>query len=321
MCRRGGRRRFHDVIVKNVEAQDSRQNVLGQGEAVRGTIVARMTQRGRLVLLAVLGSWALAGGAPRADAAKFTPLLPLEPAPRSLEVRFQLAETYQSLSAWERAAAAYAEIAALAPEDRRARLAYGFVLRRIGRLDDAAQQYAVALRLEGAQPEALKALVEIDAALGAKDSLRTTCRSLKPTAVRYRPGAAWRHLERLQSEEGGALDRLYSALAASGQWADAAEQARLRTRLAPSSPTGFVNLGMALEMLGNLGGAAEAYRRAVQLDGARADTRLRFGFVLLALGDAAAAFEQYQALAFLDKDRAAQLFAVPELSRVLTRRP
>jgi tetratricopeptide (TPR) repeat protein len=149
------------------------------------------------------------------------------------------------------------------------------VLRALGRLDEAAASYRLALHYKHDYPEANNNLGSTLKAQGKLDD----------AAAHYREAL------RLKPAYGEAHNNLGITLLALRQLDEAAAHLREAVRLRPDSPDIHCNLGNVLKAQGKVQEAAGCYERAVRLKPDAAEAHNNLGSALMALGqfDGAAA--------------------------------
>ncbi|MGE5214052.1 MAG: tetratricopeptide repeat protein [Nitrospirota bacterium] len=171
-----------------------------------------------------------------------------------------------------------ASIVADLPTSARAHVNYGTELQEAGRADEAAKEFAEAIRLN---PDSAKAHVNLGSLLTAKGELGEA-QSQFEQALRIEPNNAEYH-----SGYAYLLDQL-------GRNDQAAAESETAIRLAPKSPQAHYGYGAFLEKHGQPEGAIAKYRQALQYDPNYVDAHLDLGNLLFGNGDTAEAKEHFQ---------------------------
>src|SRR5213083_380579 len=177
-----------------------------------------------------------------------------------------------------------AMIAADLPTSARAHLNHATALQDTGRVDEAAESFSKALRLN---PDSAKAHVSLATILIGKGELNDAHAHYEQ-ALRMDPNNAEYH-----SGYAYLLEQL-------GQDDQAAAECEAAVRLAPKSAQAHHSYGAFLEKHGKLDEATAQYREAVRVDPSLVDAQIDLGTALLAAGDLAGAKEHLQAATKLD---------------------
>ena len=177
-----------------------------------------------------------------------------------------------------------AMIAADLPTSARAHLNHATALQDTGRVDEAAESFSKALRLN---PDSAKAHVSLATILIGKGELNDAHAHYEQ-ALRMDPNNAEYH-----SGYAYLLEQL-------GQDDQAAAQCEAAVRLAPKSALAHYSYGAFLEKHGKLDEATAQYREAVRADPSLVDAQIDLGSALLEKGDFAGAKEHLQTASKLD---------------------
>jgi len=171
-----------------------------------------------------------------------------------------------------------ASIVADLPTSARAHVNYATELQEAGRADEAAKEFAEAIRLN---PGSAKAHVNLGSLLTAKGEL-DAAQSHFEQGLRIEPSNAEYH-----SGYAYLLDQL-------GRKDQAAAECETAIRLAPKSPQAHYGYGAFLEKHGQPEEAIPKYRQALQLDPAHVDARIDLGSLLLEKGELTEAREHFE---------------------------
>jgi tetratricopeptide (TPR) repeat protein len=164
------------------------------------------------------------------------------------------------------------------PTSARAHVNYGTELQEAGRADEAAKEFAEAIRLN---PGSAKAHVNLGSLLTAKGEL-DDAQSHFEKALRIEPSNAEYH-----SGYAFLLDQL-------GRKDQAAAECETAIRLAPKSPQAHYGYGAFLEKHGQPEEAIAKYRQALQYDPNHLDAHIDLGNLLFETGETAEAREHFQ---------------------------
>jgi tetratricopeptide (TPR) repeat protein len=164
------------------------------------------------------------------------------------------------------------------PTSVRAHVNYGTELQEAGRADEAAKEFAEAIRLN---PSSAKAHVNLGSLLTAKGEF-DAAQSHFEQALRLEPGNAEYH-----SGYAYLLDQL-------GRKDQAASECETAIRLAPKSPPAYYGYGAFLEKHGQPEKAIPNYRQALQYDPNHVDAHIDLGGLLLEKGELTEAGEHFQ---------------------------
>ena len=175
----------------------------------------------------------------------------------------------------------------------------GAVYRRQGKVADARDAYANALRLDPQSPDAHFGLGIIAAERGD----RAAAVRAYEEALRYDPNMeeVWLNL--------GALH------AGVGEFSAAAEAYGRALRINPFFLQAHHNLGVALQQTGDSQGAEAAFREAVRLQPSYTASRMNLGVLLAKRGDREGALAQFRAILAFDPANATAQSAVKQLTR------
>src|SRR5213596_2727283 len=184
------------------------------------------------------------------------------------------AEVHSSRGKLERFAAIVADL----PTSARAHVNYGTELQEAGRTDEAAKEFAEAIRLN---PGSAKAHVNLGSLLTTKGEL-DQAESHFEQALRIEPKNAEYH-----SGYAYLLDQL-------GRKDQAASECETAIRLAPKSAQAQYGYGAFLEKHGQPEEAIAKYRQALQLDPAHVDAHIDLGSLLLEKGELTEAREHFE---------------------------
>jgi tetratricopeptide (TPR) repeat protein len=179
-------------------------------------------------------------------------------------------------------------IAADLPAGARARANYATALQEAGRLDEAAQEFATALRLN---PGSAKAHANLASVLIAKGNLEEAQTHFEE-ALRVEPNNAEYH-----SGYSFVLDQL-------GHTDQAATESEAAVRLEPKSAQAQYSYGAFLEKHGKLEEATAQYRKAVELDPRFTDAHYDLASALSAKGEMQEAKTHYLEASRLEPKRA-----------------
>jgi len=171
-----------------------------------------------------------------------------------------------------------ATIAADLPTSARAHVNYGTELQEAGRVDEAAKEFADAIRLN---PGSAKAHVNLGSLLTAKGEFDEAQSHFKQ-ALRIEPSNAEYH-----SGYAYLLDQL-------DRKDLAAAECETAIRLAPKSPQAHYGYGAFLEKHGQAEEAIAKYRQALLYDPNHVDAHLDLGNLLFESGETAEAKEHFQ---------------------------
>src|SRR6184192_317261 len=177
-----------------------------------------------------------------------------------------------------------AMIAADLPTSARAHLNHATALQDAGRVDEAAESFSKALRLN---PDSAKAHVSLATILIGKGELNDAHAHYEQ-ALRMDPNNAEYH-----SGYAYLLEQL-------GQDDQAAAQCEAAVRLAPKSALAHYSYGAFLEKHGKLDEATAQYREAVRADPSLVDAQIDLGTALLEKADLSEAKEHLQTASKLD---------------------
>src|SRR5882724_5998294 len=164
------------------------------------------------------------------------------------------------------------------PSSVRAHFNYATALQQAGRDDEAAKEFAEAIRLN---PGSAKAHVNLGSLLTTKGEFDQAESHLEQ-ALRFEPKNAEYH-----SGYAYLLDQL-------GRKEQAASECETAIRLAPKSPQAHYGYGAFLEKHGQPEEAIAKYRQALQLDPNHVDAHIDLGNLLFETGDTAEAKEHFQ---------------------------
>ena len=171
-----------------------------------------------------------------------------------------------------------ASIVADLPTSARAHVNYGTELQEAGRTDEAAKEFAEAIRLS---PGSAKAHVNLGSLLTAKGEL-DEAQSHFEKALRIEPSNAEYH-----SGYAYLLDQL-------GRNDQAAAECETAVRLAPNSAQAHYGYGAFLEKHGQPEEAIAKYRQGLQCDPNHVDAHIDLGNLLFETGETAEAREHFQ---------------------------
>jgi tetratricopeptide (TPR) repeat protein len=181
-----------------------------------------------------------------------------------------------------------ASIVADVPGGARAHVNYATALQEAGRLDEAAEEFSTALRLN---PGSAKAHVNLAGVLIGKGKLEEAQTHFEE-ALRIDPNSAESH-----SGYSFVLDQL-------GRTDQAAAECEAAVRVEPKSAPARHNYGAFLEKHGRLEEATARYRQAVQLDPHFGDAHYDLASALFATGDLPEAKAHYLEASRLEPKRA-----------------
>ncbi len=181
-----------------------------------------------------------------------------------------------------------ASIVADLPGGARAHVNYATALQEAGRLDEAAEEFSTALRLN---PGSAKAHVNLAGVLVGKGKLEEAQTHFE-AALRIEPNNAEYH-----SGYSFVLDQL-------GRTDQAAAECEAAVRIEPKSAQARSSYGAYLEKHSKLEEATAQYRQAVQLDPRFGDAHYDLASVLFATGDLPAAKAHYLEASRLEPTRA-----------------
>lgn len=272
-------------------------------------------------------------------------------APSAFRWPYYQAHAWRRMGDLERAAERFERALELRPAYLAARVWLSRMYRDLGRPESAGTLVARAL---ARRPDAPALRVEAGrAALAAEDyvsavehleaalALDPEAGSIHyPLAMAYRrldaPGRADRHLRRWRAEgpDAGARlpDPLMAALngilrnpqyyrdlashaASGGDWALAAAHYRTAAGAAPEVATLRLNLGAALERLGDVRGAETAFGEALRLDPGSYEAHYALGSLLARTGRDAEAIDRFEDAVFHNPNFAAAHFALADARR------
>jgi Flp pilus assembly protein TadD len=204
------------------------------------------------------------------------------------------------------------------PVGARQHLNYGIALQKAGRLDEAVQEYHVAL---GFEPSSAKAHYNLANVLTAQDKIDEAAEHFA-TALRFDPEAGDYHdhyayaLERLGRDDEARLHyeaavrfkpksadyhHVYAAhLLRTHRLDEAIAQFRQGLRLKPDDVEAHYEMGNALSAKNELEEAKAHYLEAIRLDPKRADVRNNLGNIYLQQGQISQAVVQYEEALRLD---------------------
>jgi tetratricopeptide (TPR) repeat protein len=171
-----------------------------------------------------------------------------------------------------------ASIAADLPTSARAHVNYGTELQEAGRADEAAKEFADAIRLNPGSAKAHVNLASLLMAKGESDAAQTHFEQalrIEPSNAEYHSGYAY------------LLDQL-------GRNDQAAAECEAAVRLAPKSPQAQYGYGAFLEKHGQPEEAIAKYRQALQYDPNYVDAHIDIGNLLFENGNTAEAREHFQ---------------------------
>jgi Tfp pilus assembly protein PilF len=175
-------------------------------------------------------------------------------------------------------------IAADLPTSARAHLNHANALQDAGRVDEAAEAFSKALRLNPDSAKAHVSLATIQIGKGNLDEAHTHYEQalrMDPNNAEYHSGYAFL-LEQMGHED------------------EATAECQAAVRLAPRSAQAHHSYGAFLEKHGKLDEAAAQYQEAVRADPGLVDAQIDLGTALLERGDLAGAKEYLQAASKLD---------------------
>lgn len=213
---------------------------------------------------------------------------------------------------WHDTETLFGHTVALAPNSPQARNAYGIALRRNGKVPEAAEQFAQALRIQPRYPQAqtnMAMLLEeegrLDAAVvhyeeAAKMGLTSARAQTAIGAAMAQQGRldeALTHLNqaiRLDAECVDAHVFAANVLAVQGRIDDAITHYAAALRIAPDFAQARHNLGLALVRKGRLDDAARQFREVLRIAPRSVGTYLALGEVLAAQGKTSEAAAQYR---------------------------
>ena len=177
-----------------------------------------------------------------------------------------------------------AMIAADLPQSARAHLNHATALQDAGRLDEAAEGFSNALRLNPGSAKAHASLASILIGKGKPDEAHTHYEEalrIEPNNAEYHSGYAYL-LEQLGNDE------------------QAARECEAAVRLAPKSAPAWFSYGAFLEKHGKLDDAIAQYRQALRVDPRFVDAHIDLGSALLEKGDLMEAKAHFQEASKLD---------------------
>ena len=170
-----------------------------------------------------------------------------------------------------------ASIAADLPTSARAHVNYATELQEVGRADEAAKEFAEAIRLNPGSAKAhvsLGSLLATKGEFGEAESHFEQALRIEPKNAEYHSGYAY------------LLDQL-------GHKDQAVSECETAIRLAPKSPQAHYAYGAFLEKHGRAEEAIAKYRQTLQLDPAHLDAHLDLGGLLLEKGELAQARQHF----------------------------
>lgn len=205
---------------------------------------------------------------------------------------FEHAKTLHRDQHWQQAEQVYRRILEIDPDFHDARCLLGAVCQAQGRVAEAAEHLACAVRFHPEDADVQFDLGTLLAAMGRIDEglshLQAACR-LRPQSTEFAAGLA-------QTQSASHSERAVE-LAAQGNFEAAEQHCRLAAQLAPSSPTPYLNLAALFKARNRLDEATACYRRALELDGSAIEARRGLGHLHLQQGQQAeAGFEFRQVL-------------------------
>jgi len=162
---------------------------------------------------------------------------------------------------------AFQKAAEIMPVDAGAHYNLGFILKKLGRLDEAAASYRRALKIKPDYAEALSNLGNVFKELGQLDNAVASYRQ----AVKIRPNLAETH------------HNLGNALKGLGQLDEAVASYRRAIKFRPDSADAYSDLGAIMKDMGQYEGALDNYRRALGLRPASAEAHFNVGVALESL--------------------------------------
>jgi Flp pilus assembly protein TadD len=168
-------------------------------------------------------------------------------------------------------------IAADLPTSARAHVNYATELQEVGRADEAAKEFAEAIRLNPGSAKAhvsLGSLLVTNGEFGEAESHFEQALRIEPKNAEYHSGYAY------------LLDQL-------GHKDQAVSECETAIRLAPKSPQAHYAYGAFLEKHGQAEEAIVKYRQTLQLDPAHLDAHLDLGGLLLEKGELAEARQHF----------------------------
>jgi tetratricopeptide (TPR) repeat protein len=177
-----------------------------------------------------------------------------------------------------------AMIAADLPQSARAHLNHATALQDAGRVDEAAEAFSNALRLNPGSAKAHASFASILIAKGKPDEAHTQYEEalrIEPNNAEYHSGYAYL-LEQLGRDE------------------QAARECEAAVRLAPKSAQAWFSYGAFLEKHGKLDDAIAQYRQALRVDPRFVDAHIDLGSALFEKGDLAEAKAHFQEASRLD---------------------
>jgi tetratricopeptide (TPR) repeat protein len=269
-------------------------------------------------------------------------------APQDFRWPYYLGALLQEAGRLDEAAESYARTLTLRPRELPALVHLGEVYLAQNRVAQASFLFHLAL---DSTPRAPAALAGLGQAALAEERFAEAARHLEdalaqmpgadrlhyPLALAYRGmgdlATAQQHLDRRGSVGIRPPDPLLEELAdltagerahllrgraayQAGRHAEAAEEFRRALAAKPESVTALVNLGSALDRLGDRPGALEHYRRALERSPDNATARFNLGLLLDAEGEHAEALTHLQAAAHLaEEDPGVQLALAQALQR------
>jgi tetratricopeptide (TPR) repeat protein len=203
----------------------------------------------------------------------------------------KLAQVSQELDDARAAEESWRQVENLLPQNAEAPLQINLILTKEGKLAEAAEEYAKAVKLDRNFTEGTyaKLLNEIGAKVAQKGGAEAA-EPLFERAVGLRPDFAEAHIS------------LGSTLNALGKTNEAREQFRAALRHPPTTPQGLVTLGNVCCDQGWTNEAVHSLEMALDLDPTDGAARFRLGVLLLEQKKNPAALDQFREVLRLDPD-------------------
>jgi tetratricopeptide (TPR) repeat protein len=203
----------------------------------------------------------------------------------------KLAQVSQELDDARAAEESWRQVENLLPQNAEAPLQINLILTKEGKLAEAAEEYAKAVKLDRNFTEGTyaKLLNEIGAKVAQKGGAEAAV-PLFERAVGLRPDFAEAHIS------------LGSTLNALGKTNEAREQFRAALRHPPTTPQGLVTLGNVCCDQGWTNEAVHSLEMALDLDPTDGAARFRLGVLLLEQKKNPAALDQFREVLRLDPD-------------------